>query len=102
MKETKPDKETLKKQRRIAEKLGVPEIERHIFLCCDPTKSKCCSRKRSLKAWKHLKQRVKELRLAKAGAHTSRATCLHNCLGRPPPPVNPAGPRCGPSAPPVP
>jgi (2Fe-2S) ferredoxin len=101
MKETKPAKEILKKQRRIAEKLGVPEIERHIFLCCDPTKAKCCSRKRSLKAWKFLKQRVKELGLAKAGVHPSRANCLDICFGGPIAVVYPDGTWYGHCDPPV-
>ena len=54
----RPAKEMLRKQRRTAEKLSIPRIERHIFLCCDPTKAKCCGRKRSLKAWKFLRKRA--------------------------------------------
>ena len=41
---------------------------RHIFLCCDQTKPKCCDRERGDKAWKFLKRRLKELGLADAGA----------------------------------
>jgi (2Fe-2S) ferredoxin len=102
MKEMKPPKDTLKKQRRIAEKLGVPGIERHIFLCCDPTKAKCCSRKRSLEAWKFLKKRLKELNLAKSGrVFASRANCLDICAGGPIAIVYPDGTWYGHCDPPV-
>ena len=42
-----PDPQLVKEQRQKAEKLRLAKIERHIFLCCDPTKAKCCSRKRA-------------------------------------------------------
>ena len=77
-------KDTLKKQRRIAEKLRVPAIQRHIFLCCDPTKAKCCGRKRSLEAWKYLRKRLKELGLSRnGGVYATRANCLDICAGGP-------------------
>ncbi len=85
-------KETLKKQRRIAEKLGVPAIQRHIFLCCDPTKAKCCGRKRSLEAWKYLRKRLKELGLSRnGGVYATRANCLDICAGGPIAVVYPEG-----------
>jgi (2Fe-2S) ferredoxin len=102
MKEMKPPKDTLKKQRRIAEKLGVPGIERHIFLCCDPTKAKCCSRKRSLEAWKFLKKRLKELDLSRSGhVYATRANCLDICAGGPIAVVYPDGTWYGHCDPPV-
>src|SRR3954464_8127261 len=102
MKETKPAKAILKKQRRVAEKLGVPGIERHIFLCCDPTKAKCSSRKRSLEAWKFLKKRLKELGLAKSGhVYATRANCLDICTGGPIAVVYPDGTWYGHCDPPV-
>ena len=30
-------------QRRVADELGIPHTQRHIFLCCDQTKPKCCA-----------------------------------------------------------
>lgn len=85
-------KDTLKKQRRIAEKLGVPVIQRHIFLCCDPTKAKCCGRKRSLEAWKYLRKRLKELGLSRnGGVYATRANCLDICAGGPIAVVYPEG-----------
>ncbi|HEX6898816.1 MAG TPA: (2Fe-2S) ferredoxin domain-containing protein [Thermoanaerobaculia bacterium] len=85
-------KDTLKKQRRIAEKLGVPAIQRHIFLCCDPTKAKCCGRKRSVEAWKYLRKRLKELGLSRnGGVYATRANCLDICAGGPIAVVYPEG-----------
>ena len=37
--------ESLKAQ---AEKRGVPRIQRHLFLCCDQTNPKCCSKEQDL------------------------------------------------------
>lgn len=100
MKESKPAREVLKKQRRCAEKLGVPKIERHIFLCCDPTKPKCCPRKRSLEAWKFLNKRLKDLGLGKP-VYATRANCLDVCIGGPIAVVYPDGTWYGHCDPPV-
>lgn len=102
MKAPKPDKDTLKKQRRTAEKLGVPEIQRHIFLCCDPTKAKCCSRKRTIEAWKYLEKRLKELGLTRrGGVYATRANCLDICVGGPIAVIYPEGTWYGHCDPPV-
>lgn len=95
-------KEILKKQRRTAEKLRIPKIERHVFLCCDPTEAKCCSRKRSVKAWKYLRQRLKDLKLSgKGGVYLTRANCLDICCGGPIAVVYPEGTWYGCCDPPV-
>ena len=44
-----------REQQRIAGKLGIGGLTRHIFLCCDQTKDKCVGRARSLEAWDYLK-----------------------------------------------
>lgn len=54
--------------RETAESLGIPKIKHHIFLCCDQTKPKCCSKEKSLESWDYLKRRLKELNLARSGA----------------------------------
>lgn len=99
------DSETAKevdKQRRRAEKRGMGEIQRHIFLCCDPTKAKCCSRKRTLEAWKFLRKRLKELGLSKnGGVYATRANCLDICTGGPIAVVYPEGTWYGHCDPPV-
>lgn len=45
------------------ESLGLSRIQRHIFLCADQTKPKCCSKEAGLEAWNYLKGRLKELHL---------------------------------------
>jgi (2Fe-2S) ferredoxin len=102
MKSPEPSRDDLEKQRRRAEKRGMPEIQRHIFLCCDPTKPKCCSRKRSLEAWKFLRKRLKDLGLSKAGGvYATRANCLDICTGGPIAIVYPEGTWYGHCDPPV-
>lgn len=77
-------KEVVKKQRRTAEKLRLDRIERHIFLCCDPTKARCASRKSMMRSWKYLQQRLRELGLSKkGGVYATRANCLDICDGGP-------------------
>ncbi len=66
--------------RSLAEPLGIPRIRRHIFLCCDQTKPKCCDRERSLEAWAFLKRRLKELNLSEdGGIYRTKANCLRLC-----------------------
>ena len=69
-----------KKLVKIATQLGVDRIERHIFLCADQTKPKCCSREDSLEAWDYLKGRLKVLGLsAGGGVYRTKANCLQIC-----------------------
>jgi (2Fe-2S) ferredoxin len=69
-----------KKLDKIVEKLGVDKIQRHIFLCCDQTKPKCCDRKEGLESWEYLKHRLKELGLTRdGGVYRTKANCLQIC-----------------------
>jgi (2Fe-2S) ferredoxin len=71
-------------QRQKAESIGIPSARRHIFLCCDQTKPKCCDRDRSLAAWDYLKARLKELGLSEqGGVARTKANCLRICEGGP-------------------
>lgn len=70
--------------REIATSIGVPAARRHIFLCCDQTKPKCCDRERGLAAWDFLKRRLKELGLSEqGGVLRTKANCLRICEGGP-------------------
>src|SRR6266699_2767761 len=84
--------EDLRRQREIADTIGVPHARRHIFLCCDQTNPKCCERDRSLVAWEYLKRRLKELGLSEAGGILrTKANCLRICEGGPIAVVYPEG-----------
>jgi (2Fe-2S) ferredoxin len=79
-------------QRAIAESIGVPAARRHIFLCCDQTKPKCCDKGRGLAAWDFLKGRLKELGLSEQGGILrTKANCLRICEGGPIAVVYPEG-----------
>ena len=76
-----------------AARLGIPSIRRHIFLCCDQTKAKCCDKESSLASWEFLKQRLKELGLVGPQATVARtkANCLQVCTQGPIAVVYPEG-----------
>lgn len=67
------------------EALHLTAITRHVFLCADQTKPKCCDKDISIEAWNYLKQRLKELQLDRPleGRTTSifrtKANCLRVC-----------------------
>lgn len=76
----------------IAEQLGLCTTRRHIFLCCDQTKPKCCPREESLVAWDYLKRRLGELGLSEhGGIARTKANCLRICAGGPIAVVYPEG-----------
>jgi (2Fe-2S) ferredoxin len=75
-----------------ADRLGVPCIRRHIFLCCDQTKPKCVDKEVSLRSWDYLKRRLVELRLTgEGGVYRTKANCLQICAGGPIAVVYPEG-----------
>lgn len=77
---------------RIAESLGLGGTRRHIFLCCDQTKPKCCDKGASLESWEYLKRRLQELKLSEAGGiMRTKANCLRVCEGGPIAVVYPEG-----------
>lgn len=72
------------RQRKIAETIGLPVARRHVFLCCDQTKPKCCDKQLSLESWEYLKARLKELGLSdNGGVARTKANCLRICEGGP-------------------
>lgn len=76
---------------RAAETVGVTRAQRHIFLCADQTKPKCCDKQRSLDAWSYLKRRLNELGLDSAGILRTKANCLRVCVEGPVAVVYPEG-----------
>ena len=73
-------------------KLNLSAIRRHIFLCCDQTKPKCCALQAGLESWDYLKDRLKELGLSESGTvFRTKANCLRVCLQGPVAVVYPEG-----------
>ncbi len=78
--------------RQIAESFGVDRIRRHIFLCADQTKPKCCELADGLASWDFLKARLDELGLTRAGGiYRTKANCLRICQQGPIAVVYPEG-----------
>lgn len=69
--------------------LGLDQIARHVLICADQTKPKCCSKALSIEAWDYLKRRLKELELDiptenHAGCvFRTKANCLRVCQNGP-------------------
>ena len=68
---------------KAAQSLGLRESVRHIFLCVDPEKPKCCAREAGLESWEFLKRRLKELDRSAPVILRSKAACLKVCVGGP-------------------
>lgn len=71
------------------QKLGLEKIQRHLFLCCDQTKPKCCDKAISLESWEYLKRRLQKLALDKPNENNptcifrTKANCLRVCAEGP-------------------
>lgn len=69
--------------------LGLPHIRRHVFICADQSKPKCCDTATGLAAWDYLKKRLKELNLDQPTESQpecifrTKANCLRVCLQGP-------------------
>ncbi len=69
--------------------LGLQQIQRHIFLCCDQTKPKCCPKSSGLESWEYLKRRLNELGCDRATETNptcifrTKANCLRVCSNGP-------------------
>jgi (2Fe-2S) ferredoxin len=65
--------------------LALTTIQRHVFICADQTKPKCCDKADSIVAWNYLKNRLKELGLDQPSADSpasifrTKANCLRVC-----------------------
>ncbi|MCB1174266.1 MAG: (2Fe-2S) ferredoxin domain-containing protein [Leptospiraceae bacterium] len=82
----------LPKLQTIARQLRIETMQRHIFLCCDQRKAKCCDLETGLEAWQYLKNRLKELKLDGAGGiFRTKTNCLRICANGPIAVVYPEG-----------
>ena len=69
--------------------LGINQIQRHIFLCADQSKPKCCSKQVGVEAWEYLKKRLKQLNLDQptevqpSCIFRTKANCLRVCAAGP-------------------
>jgi (2Fe-2S) ferredoxin len=97
------DENMLRRQKAVAEARGIPQLRRHIFLCCDQSTPKCANREQSLAAWEYLKRRLDELGLAgpEGYVYRTKANCLRICSGGPIAVVYPEGAWYGLCDPPV-
>ena len=74
----------------LAAGLQIPTTERHIFLCADQSKPKCCSKDDGLASWDYLKRRLAELGLLHR-INRTKANCLRICESGPIAVVYPEG-----------
>jgi (2Fe-2S) ferredoxin len=61
---------------------GLNTYKRHIFLCAEPQKCKCCQPEAGHESWEYLKRRLKELNLNGVVQRT-KADCLRVCVKGP-------------------
>lgn len=81
-----------KRLQKKAEELRLHSVKRHIFICADQTKPKCCKKEIGLQSWKYLKKRLKELELdGQGGIYRTKANCLRICKKGPIAVVYPEG-----------
>ena len=65
--------------------LSLSDIQRHVFICADQTKPKCCDKAASILAWNYLKKRLSALKLdVPVNAYSTfvfrtKANCLRVC-----------------------
>jgi (2Fe-2S) ferredoxin len=73
-------------------KLRIDKIQKHIFLCADQSKPKCCQHEQGLKSWQYLTKRLDELCLSgEGGVFRTKANCLRVCCNGPIAVVYPEG-----------
>jgi (2Fe-2S) ferredoxin len=78
---------------KLAERLKLAKIHRHIFLCADQTKPECAPKEEGIESWNYLKRRLEELGLTRAEEciYRTKANCLRVCQQGPIAVVYPEG-----------
>jgi (2Fe-2S) ferredoxin len=80
----KPDTPRIKAAREAMKEEGAGNIARHIFLCAEANKAKCCPPSVGIAAWKFLKRRLRELGLdQQGGIYRTKADCFKICAAGP-------------------
>lgn len=76
-----------------AQRLGLNSFKRHIFLCADQDKPKCCSAEQGMEAWEYLKRRLVELNLVgeDPAVYRTKVGCFRVCRAGPIAVVYPEG-----------
>jgi (2Fe-2S) ferredoxin len=66
-------------------RLRLGASQRHIFLCADPSETKCAPREQGIESWNYLKRRLSELNLSdpELVIHRTKANCLRICMRGP-------------------
>eukprot|EP01036_Dinobryon_divergens_P033795 gene33795-43673_t len=77
----------------ICKTVGHFHATKHIFICADQSKPKCCNYEESIVSWEHLKKRAKEINIAAKSDETgtnipkqlfsvsrTKANCLQVCV----------------------
>ena len=62
---------------------GVGRGEKHVFLCADASKPKCCDPAAGLMSWEFLKRRLAEVGVAGPLILRTKADCLRVCMRGP-------------------
>ncbi len=76
----------------VIDKLGLAHFKKHIFICADSSKNKCCTQEVGLQAFEYLKNRLDELGLSgQGGILRTKANCLRFCKQGPIAVVYPEG-----------
>jgi (2Fe-2S) ferredoxin len=70
------------------DRIGVPGIKRHLFLCAGP---KCCSSDEGEAVWNHIKQKLGDPKYRECGIARSKVACLRICQQGPTALVYPEG-----------
>ncbi|MDT0576152.1 (2Fe-2S) ferredoxin domain-containing protein [Croceicoccus sp. F390] len=85
-------REELSRARAAFVSTGAAQAQRHIFLCADQSKPKCCTLEAGLESWKYLKKRLAKLGLdRRGGVMRTKANCLRVCKAGPLAVVYPEG-----------
>ncbi len=63
---------------------GADRVKRHIFICAEANKAKCCPKAIGSEAWTFLKRRLRQLGLdGDGGIYRTKAECLRVCAAGP-------------------